>query len=201
MTQENKIALINVNVSVANQNNTDFVVVNEVADPITANVGAALLATYGGGITKFPYYNMSDLLINGRAYIHDFAVPSDNGEYWATIALRIRGGTTDDFAIVVAIPKSQFTQNINASKTRGTTTAVIIACVTSLLGVGLTLIAAWPLKKMTKNMELATKLDFSMLEGGKFDEGSTFLEIRNLQRTFNTMIKAFAGAIKSNKKL
>ncbi|KAI8800124.1 hypothetical protein BJ742DRAFT_780716 [Cladochytrium replicatum] len=200
ITLEDKLGLANVvNISVANANKTDFVEVTNASDPVIADLGKSLLSYYGGGVSKFPYFNSTTF--KADSVINDFVVPSDNGNVWATTAVRLRSGIRDDFALVVAMPRSQFTRDIDASKTKGTILAILFAVLGLVMGVALTLLATWPLKTMTKNMEKATKLDFSMLESGKFNESNFFLEIRNMQRTFNTMIKAFAGAIKNNRNL
>ncbi|KAI8802454.1 hypothetical protein BJ742DRAFT_911445 [Cladochytrium replicatum] len=200
MTLENKLGLANVvNISVANANNSDFVAVTNASDPIIADLGKALLSYYGGGVSKFPYFNATTFKTD--SVINDFNVPSDNGNVWATTAVRLKSGIRDDFALVVAMPRNQFTRDIDVSKTKGTILAIVFAGLGLVLGVVLTLLATWPLKTMTQNMEKATKLDFSMLEDGKFNESNFFLEVRNMQRTFNTMIKAFAGAIKNNRNL
>ncbi|KAI8815105.1 hypothetical protein BJ742DRAFT_765498 [Cladochytrium replicatum] len=190
LVRENRLALANVNVSVANSDNTDFVDVRNAEDTIIADLGKALMDHNGGGISKLPYFDPTSFIETADSLIRDYSIGSDNGRTWATTAVRLRSGLRDDIALVVAMPRSQFTQQIDQSKNRGTIIAVVFACLGSVLGVVLTLLAAWPLKKMARDMAKATMLDFSILEEGRFDESNMFIEIRNLQKTFNTMIKA-----------
>ncbi|KAI8803752.1 hypothetical protein BJ742DRAFT_484956 [Cladochytrium replicatum] len=200
ITNENKIAFASVSVNLTDGNKS-MVVIDKVSDPIIADIGAALLSHYGGGVSKMPYFNASQFKDTTANLINEFPIASDNGEIWATTAFRLRAGSKDNFALVVSLPKSQFSAAINQSQEHGMIIAALLASLGSIVGVVFTVLAVWPLKKIIKNMSKATKMDFSMLKDGKFDEGNVFIEIRSLQRTFNTMIKAFAGAIKANQKL
>ncbi|KAJ3156085.1 hypothetical protein HDU86_004053 [Geranomyces michiganensis] len=59
-----------------------------------------------------------------------------------------------------------------------------------------------PLRRLAHAMGLLTTLDFTSLHKGDIlEQKSAISEIRNVQGTFSTMVKAFAGGIKQNRDL
>ncbi|KAJ3132358.1 hypothetical protein HDU90_007419 [Geranomyces variabilis] len=58
------------------------------------------------------------------------------------------------------------------------------------------------LRRLAHAMGLLTSLDFASLHKGDIlEQKSAISEIRNVQHTFSTMVKAFAGGIKQNRDL
>ncbi|KAJ3273886.1 hypothetical protein HK104_004216 [Borealophlyctis nickersoniae] len=85
----------------------------------------------------------------------------------------------------------------------------------SLLAAIIFIMVAYPLAQLARAMKTLTNLDFASLEKSKVLENrSLLLEARtkrsnittrcglyNVQVTFSTMVKAFAGGIKKNKEM
>ncbi|KAJ3119674.1 hypothetical protein HK098_005235, partial [Nowakowskiella sp. JEL0407] len=206
LANEDKLILANQNITVANATNNGLVAVDKAQDPIIAELGAKLMATYGGGISKFPQFS-SNQIQNYRStkeIMNSFSLTSDKGAEWVTAVLKMSFGAgtpAEIFALVVSMPRSQFTGDVERSTKTGVIITAILAVIGCILGVLATYGATRPLKKISENMAKATNFDFTMIENGKFDESNVFTEIRNLQRTFNTMIKAFAVGIKNSRAL
>ncbi|KAI8814399.1 hypothetical protein BJ742DRAFT_766199 [Cladochytrium replicatum] len=205
LANEFQLAAANVPVELRTSNPNSTALVNATAsnDTVIAELSTNLVALYGGGVSKFiPIsINSTNSFSILSSNIVPFKLQSDNNEEWATIALKVQLTVGEQFGLVVAMPKSQFIGAIESSKARGTVSAAISASVGALLGIALTIYAVQPLKRIIQDMGKATNFDFSMLSSGKFDESGVFSEVRQLQKTFNTMMKAFAGSIKQNREM
>ncbi|KAI8814397.1 hypothetical protein BJ742DRAFT_734192 [Cladochytrium replicatum] len=181
LANEFQLAAANVPVELRTSNPNSTALVNATAsnDTVIAELSTNLVALYGGGVSKFiPIsINSTNSFSILSSNIVPFKLQSDNNEEWATIALKVQLTFGEQFGLVVAMPKR------------------------ALLGIALTIYAVQPLKRIIQDMGKATNFDFSMLSSGKFDESGVFSEVRQLQKTFNTMMKAFAGSIKQNREI
>ncbi|KAJ3128514.1 hypothetical protein HK098_004144 [Nowakowskiella sp. JEL0407] len=202
LANENQLILANSNVEIANKTKSGIVEVSQANDTIIAELGAKLIEKYGGGISKFPEFTVSQIqnFAANSEVMYSVKVNADGGEEWVTTIYKYKLGD-QSFALIVSVPRYQFTGGIEASKRSGVILTAIFAVFGALLGVLATFFAILPLKKISSNMAKATNFDFTMIENGEFDESNLFSEIRNLQRTFNTMIKAFAIGIRNSRAL
>ncbi|KAJ3127412.1 hypothetical protein HK098_006401 [Nowakowskiella sp. JEL0407] len=124
-----------------------------------------------------------------------------DGEEWIISAIPLTFETDDRFVVVIGIPKKEYFGDIDGAIRTGTTISIAIAFCGCVISVALFLIITQPLRAIGQKMEKVAQFDFSMLADGWFKEDNFFLEIRNLERNFNNMVKAFSGGIKVNKDL
>ncbi|KAJ3175138.1 hypothetical protein HK101_010742 [Irineochytrium annulatum] len=90
---------------------------------------------------------------------------------------------------------------MDEAERRGIVVASAVAAAGLLCTALITFLALRPVGAMAKNMTQLTKFDFSLLEKGVLDKRSLLSEIREAETAFDTMVKAFAGAIRRNKQL
>ncbi|KAI8823187.1 uncharacterized protein EV422DRAFT_523664 [Fimicolochytrium jonesii] len=104
--------------------------------------------------------------------------------------------------LVLATPRLAVFQAVELAQRRSTAIAVGVSCG---IAVAMALVFAFivtPLRQLAKAMSLLTQLDFATLENGHIlDQQSWITEIRNMQNTFTTMVRAFAGGLKKNRQL
>ncbi|KAJ3129925.1 hypothetical protein HK098_007679 [Nowakowskiella sp. JEL0407] len=124
-----------------------------------------------------------------------------DGNQWIVAVSKVNFGTPEDFYLVLGIPRNDFFGLVDGSIRTGITLSSVFTLMGVLIGIFVTLGILWPLRRLTNNMKLVTKFDFSMLSSGGLEEKSFFREIQVVQRTFNVMVKAFAGAIQRNREL
>ncbi|KAJ3299844.1 hypothetical protein HK104_006581 [Borealophlyctis nickersoniae] len=107
---------------------------------------------------------------------------------------------TDSVLVVAAVPRREIFGAIDNAKKRSTTVIIAISVAMGVLVCGVFVAVALPLMRLAKAMGVLTNLDFATLEDSRILEAnSTIWELYNVQRTFSTMVKAFAGGIKQNK--
>ncbi|KAI8916760.1 hypothetical protein DFJ77DRAFT_354148 [Powellomyces hirtus] len=108
----------------------------------------------------------------------------------------------ENILLVATLPRSEIYGVIDKARHRSTAVSVGIMAGMSLLVSALFVVAVLPLFKLAREMAQLTKLDFGTLEeSGALEQRSFLWELRKVQATFATMVKAFAGAIKKNKEM
>ncbi|KAJ3000928.1 hypothetical protein HKX48_003175, partial [Thoreauomyces humboldtii] len=106
----------------------------------------------------------------------------------------------DKVLIVIATPRKKVFAQIDAVRSRSVAIAVGLSVGISLLMAILFGLIVIPLRHLAKAMIMLTQMDFAALDSGKLlDEQSHITEIRAVQYSFSTMVKAFAGGIKKNR--
>ncbi|KAI8809157.1 hypothetical protein BJ742DRAFT_852855 [Cladochytrium replicatum] len=122
-------------------------------------------------------------------------------EKWTYSVRRLEVPTAVNIYLIAAIPRSDLFSVIDDAQRTSITVTIVFAVVSMIVVVLVTIGITLPVRTLTGEMSKVASFDFSMLERGFFVENSVFAEIRNMQRTFNTLVKAFAGAIAKNKGL
>ncbi|KAJ3284779.1 hypothetical protein HK104_009774 [Borealophlyctis nickersoniae] len=129
----------------------------------------------------------------------------DGGEPWIINMSPVNFSTyvdTDSVLVVAAIPRKDLFGVIDAAKKRSTSTVIGISVAMGVLVTSVFVAVALPLMKLAKAMGVLTNLDFAQLEESKVMDGNSLIwELYNVQTTFSTMVKAFAGGIKKNKEM
>ncbi|KAJ3131892.1 hypothetical protein HK101_004660, partial [Irineochytrium annulatum] len=154
-----------------------------------ALVGKGLLSIFGS-YGSIPTGSMSTV------YQRTF---NDGQPWFLTTSVMNISGTP--FTFVVAFPRSDMFAKMDAAEKRGVIIAACVAAAGLICTALMTFLSLRPLYAMAKNMTQLTKFDFSLLENGVLDRRSFLAEIREAETVFDTMVKAFAGAIKRNKQL
>ncbi|KAJ3013305.1 hypothetical protein HKX48_005832 [Thoreauomyces humboldtii] len=114
---------------------------------------------------------------------------------------RFDGGAGLDLTIMVVIPESDLLGAIKAARKKVIGTSIGIAFAMLGLATATSFLVTLPLRRLTKVMQQATNMDFSALTGGFLAGRPQISELAIMQRTFETMLRRFASAIESNKKL
>ncbi|KAJ3317401.1 hypothetical protein HDU76_001195 [Blyttiomyces sp. JEL0837] len=158
-------------------------------DTLLNKIGQTILNMYGN-YSRVPYNNGQTVTVQTSI--------GDGQQWFINTKYLVR---PNNWLLVVAIPRNDFFSNIDAAAKK----VLIISVTVGVVGVVLVAVASFlalrPLYKLTKAMELLTKMDFSALEGNILKDRSLISEVRKLQVTFSTMCKAFAAGIRKNKTL
>ncbi|KAI8809258.1 hypothetical protein BJ742DRAFT_805605 [Cladochytrium replicatum] len=123
------------------------------------------------------------------------------GEDWTYSVRMLQVQSSVSMYLVAAIPRQDFFSAIDSAQRTSITVTIVFAAVSMIVVIIVIIGITLPVRTLTAEMSKVATFDFSMLERGFFVENSVFTEIRNMQRTFNTLVKAFAGAISRNKGL
>ncbi|KAJ3156630.1 hypothetical protein HDU86_003854 [Geranomyces michiganensis] len=108
----------------------------------------------------------------------------------------------DVLGLVVAIPHSAIFYKIDIAKKRSVGIAAGLSVGIALIMAVIFALIVTPLRHLAQAMGLLTQMDFAALDNGKIlEERSYISEIRGVQSSFSTMVKAFAGGIKRNREL
>ncbi|KAJ3261928.1 hypothetical protein HK104_006794 [Borealophlyctis nickersoniae] len=109
---------------------------------------------------------------------------------------------TDSLLLVAAVSRKEIYGVIDAAKKRSMSMVIGLSVAMGCVVSGVFIAVALPLMKLAKAMSVLTRLDFAMLEQSNIlDANSLIWELYNVQVTFSTMVKAFAGGIKKNKEM
>ncbi|KAJ3160751.1 hypothetical protein HDU88_007857 [Geranomyces variabilis] len=110
--------------------------------------------------------------------------------------------SSDNLVLVVATPRAAIFAKIDAAQVRSVAIAVGLSVAIAVLMAVLFALIVNPLRHLARAMAMLTQMDFAALDNGKIlEETSHISEIRNVQVTFTTMVRAFAGGIKKNREL
>ncbi|KAI8846719.1 hypothetical protein BC829DRAFT_398073 [Chytridium lagenaria] len=159
--------------------------------PDVALVGKGLFSIYG---------NISTITNETVARTPVWQRKLDDGQEWflSSSIINVRG---TEFILAIAFPRSDMFSKIDSAERQGLVIAVCVAVAGTLLTGALTFLALRPLHNMALSMKQLTKFDFSSLENGALERRSLMAEIREVEVVFDTMVVAFASAIKKNKAL
>ncbi|KAI8584893.1 hypothetical protein BDZ88DRAFT_435108 [Geranomyces variabilis] len=106
----------------------------------------------------------------------------------------------DQMFLIAGIPRHQIYGKIESAKKQSTAVVIGISVAVTTFVAGVFVAVALPLLRLSQEMAQLTKLDFGTLEtSGALDRRSLIWELRKVQITFATMVRAFAGAIKRNR--
>ncbi|KAJ3121411.1 hypothetical protein HK098_003672 [Nowakowskiella sp. JEL0407] len=196
-----KGAIISTNLDVPNIKNESFVTPSNFDDPIIKEIGK--LISPKGDWSEVPQMSIdaTTLKANTNTKVHKEYILQSNGARWMTVVSKVQFETPDVFYLVVAIPRKDFFGLVDSSIQQGITVSSIFAALGIVVGLGIIVGVLLPLRKLKKNIEKVTDFDFTLLSTGGLEENSVFSEVKAVQRTFNVMVKAFAGAIRRNREL
>ncbi|KAJ3154020.1 hypothetical protein HDU89_008889 [Geranomyces variabilis] len=108
----------------------------------------------------------------------------------------------DVLGLVVAIPHSAVFSKIDSAKSRSIGIAAGLSVGIALIMAVIFALVVTPLRHLAKAMGMLTQMDFAALDNGRILEEQSYIsEIRGVQNSFSTMVKAFAGGIKKNREL
>ncbi|KAJ3172275.1 hypothetical protein HDU87_008136 [Geranomyces variabilis] len=108
----------------------------------------------------------------------------------------------DVLGLVVAIPRKAIFSKIDSAKSRSIGIAAGLSVGIALIMAVIFALIVTPLRHLAKAMGMLTQMDFAALDNGKILEEQSYIsEIRGVQNSFSTMVKAFAGGIKKNREL
>ncbi|KAJ3091126.1 hypothetical protein HK102_001594 [Quaeritorhiza haematococci] len=161
---------------------------NRTFDSISEGVRTELKAIYNSSFSSIPVNipQIWERRINGT----DFII--------SVMALNLT--KVDKYILATVVPREDVFGQIDAAN-RNT---IIIFVVVTVAVVGVIAPLIWmilkPLHKLAVAMERLTQFEFSVLESGTLlDIRSMVTEIANIQNAFSTMVKAFAGGIRTNR--
>ncbi|RKO86945.1 hypothetical protein BDK51DRAFT_27690 [Blyttiomyces helicus] len=175
-----------------NTNYTDFYSINGTQyyasaspNPVVRDMGSFLStlspSDLQGAITSSFSSNGVDYFISTQ-YISD-----QNGLSWV---------------LVLTIPKTDLWGTLESTREKAILAAFFVGLAMVILAVIATYFVTRPMKVLGKNMQQATKFDFSFLQGSKdARRTSVFLELHNMETVFYHMLEKFATAIKANQQL
>ncbi|KAJ3003507.1 hypothetical protein HKX48_001725 [Thoreauomyces humboldtii] len=126
------------------------------------------------------------------------------GEIWIIMVSRVALTTydVDQLVVVTATPRRVIFSKIDSARKKSLGIAVGLSVGISLMMAGLFALIVAPLRRLSIAMQMLTQMDFASLHKGDIlSQKSAISEIRNVQGTFSTMVKAFAGGIKKNRDL
>jgi hypothetical protein len=202
----NKANSISVNQTVSGSNTTTPVRVTADASPDAriSQVGLGLLNAYGGSYANLPFTGSDGSSVS----IASIQLPSTatyDSEKWLVgttkFQLQSNGQSSAEFLLIVAFPRSDIFGDIDKANTVTLITSICVSVGGLLIACSATFMALRPLHKMAISMKQLTKFDFSSLEKGELKSRSMVTEIREVEGVFNTMVVAFASAIKKNRAL
>ncbi|KAJ3086039.1 hypothetical protein HK102_013571 [Quaeritorhiza haematococci] len=123
---------------------------------------------------------------NGTQYIIGFAS-------WNVTAY-------DRWTLAVMAPREQVYGPIDSANQRATIVVVVVTVGVLLTSGAAMFVIVRPLGAVAAAMKRLTNFDFTVLEGGNLMHvNSLVAEIAYIQDTFTTMVRAFAGGIRTNK--
>ncbi|KAI8812673.1 hypothetical protein BJ742DRAFT_28268 [Cladochytrium replicatum] len=173
--------------SVANSAGSDFVAAASSNDTIIAQLSQIVK-------TQTNSFTSTGSLV-GKLY----RTALSSGDQWTYSVAPLTVASTSPLYLIAAIPRRDYFASIDDAQRSAIIVTTVFGIVSMLVVVLAIIGITFPVRKLTTEMVNVAKFDFSMLERGFFVEDSLFSEIRNMQSTFNTLVKAFAGAIKRNK--
>ncbi|KAJ3177303.1 hypothetical protein HDU87_004555 [Geranomyces variabilis] len=144
------------------------------------------------------------------------------GDTWIIVLGRVQFTfyASDTLVVVLAVPRASIFARIDSAQKKSLGLAIGLSVGIGVLMALLFALIVTPLRRLAHAMGLLTSLDFASLHKGNIlDQKSAISEgraqstratapineggkpIRNVQRTFSTMVKAFAGGIRQNRDL
>ncbi|KAJ3086177.1 hypothetical protein HK102_013446 [Quaeritorhiza haematococci] len=110
--------------------------------------------------------------------------------------------TTDRWGVAVLAPREQIFGDIDRANKDAIIVVVVVTLGVVLIIGGVMWWIVTPLSTLAQAMKRLTVFDFAALQEGKLLDVRSFVaEISYIQETFGTMVRAFAGGIRTNKLL
>ncbi|KAI8839293.1 hypothetical protein BC829DRAFT_403908 [Chytridium lagenaria] len=124
----------------------------------------------------------------------------DDGREWfvSTQVIHVKG---TEFVLSLGFPRTDMFSIIDAAKQQSIVIASLISAIGILILSVLSYVSLRPLHHMAVSMKQLTQFDFSVLENGGLERRSHMMEIREVEATFDTMIMAFAAAVREGKEV
>ncbi|KAJ3116859.1 hypothetical protein HK098_006464 [Nowakowskiella sp. JEL0407] len=183
-----------------NIENGKFLKTTNFSDLIIKEIGSLLSPSSTWSEIPSLSIDISSLKVASTLRIHqEFTLST--GSKWLVAISKVQFETPEVFFLFVMIPRRDFFEVVDGSISKGVTLSSVFSVIGFVVGVVVTVGVLFPLRKLKKNIEKVTEFDFSVLSAGGLEENSVFSEVKAVQKTFNLMVKAFAGAIKKNKAL
>ncbi|KAJ3153049.1 hypothetical protein HDU86_005347 [Geranomyces michiganensis] len=126
------------------------------------------------------------------------------GDTWIVLVGRLQMDDyeADQLVVIVAVPRATIFSRIDSAKKKSMGLAIGLSVGIGMLMALLFALIVTPLRRLAAAMGLLTNMDFASLHKGDIlEQKSMISEIRKVQATFSTMVKAFAGGIKKNKEM
>ncbi|KAJ3172551.1 hypothetical protein HDU88_005879 [Geranomyces variabilis] len=162
-------------------------------ETLSASLRAAVVAKYG------KYSSMLSDPDFGKSFEAQV-----EGDTWIIVLGRVQltAYASNTLVVVLAVPRASIFSRIDSAQKKSLGLAIGLSVGIGMLMALLFALIVTPLRRLAHAMGLLTNLDFASLNKGNIlDQKSAITEIRNVQRTFSTMVKAFAGGIKQNRDL
>ncbi|KAJ3127008.1 hypothetical protein HK098_006899 [Nowakowskiella sp. JEL0407] len=175
-----------------------FVAVSEYADAVISQIGKLISPSGTWKEANELAVDPKTLSVTNSKSINNEYTLNDTSKWIVTVA-KISFNTPEVFYLIVGIPRKDFFDTVDTSIRTGIVLSSIFTFIGLIVGSLVTVGIVWPLQNLTKDMKLATTYDFSSLSNGGLKENSIFTEIQSVQKTFNIMMQAFAGAIQRNR--
>ncbi|KAJ3127009.1 hypothetical protein HK098_006900 [Nowakowskiella sp. JEL0407] len=184
--------------TVNGQNVTSFVLVSEYSDKVTSQIGKQISPSNSWKEVDALAVDPKTLEVTNSKTAGNEYILNDNSKWIVTIA-RMSFYTPEKFYLILAIPRSELFETVDGSIRTGITLSSVFTIVGLIVGFLVTIGIVWPLQTLTKDMRLATTYNFSSLSAGGLRMNSVFTEVQTVQKAFNIMVQAFAGAIQRNR--
>ncbi|KAI8809155.1 hypothetical protein BJ742DRAFT_738325 [Cladochytrium replicatum] len=163
--------------SIANLLGTSFVQATSANDSVIPLIAEDI-------VTKANSFKSMSSVIG---YLIQASLPDDK---WTYSVRSLEVPASNAMYLVAAIPRRDFFSIIDSSERASITVTVAFAVVSIIVVILVIMGITFPVRKLTADMSKVAVFDFTMLERGFFVENSPFTEIRRMQRTFNTLVKA-----------
>ncbi|KAJ3150714.1 hypothetical protein HDU86_006331 [Geranomyces michiganensis] len=160
-------------------------------ETLSKSIHAAVLTRYGDYKTVIAMAGqMFETKIDGELYLILVGT------------VKLTAYDENNLVLVIATPRNTIFAKIDSAQKHSVIMAVgLTTGIAVLMALIFALIVA-PLRHLAKSMVMLTQMDFAALENGKIlAETSYISEIRAVQRSFTTMVLAFAAGIKKNREL
>ncbi|KAJ3411111.1 hypothetical protein HDV05_002720 [Chytridiales sp. JEL 0842] len=152
------------------------------------SVSKGLFNLYGGSSSFASNNTMDTLNVDGTAWVvatQTILTPYSNQSY----------------RLVLMVPRVDFYGQSEAVRTKSLAVALGVAAAGFVIIGILGFVSSIPLRRLSASIQQLTKFDFSALENGKLERTSFVSEINDIEISFLTMVRAFAGAIKKNREI
>ncbi|KAJ3408137.1 hypothetical protein HDV05_005137 [Chytridiales sp. JEL 0842] len=157
-------------------------------DPVIQSVSTALFAKYGGTLNIPFNTTMDTVAVNGNTWV-------------VSTQMILTPYANQPYRLVLMVPRVAFFGQSEEAFRKSLIVALSIAAAgfvaISIIGY----ISSVPLRRLAASIIQLTKFDFSALENGKLNTSSFVSEINDIEISFLTMVRAFAGAIRKNREI
>ncbi|KAI8912899.1 hypothetical protein DFJ77DRAFT_440961 [Powellomyces hirtus] len=160
--------------------------------------------TFSPILTAFVESTFKDINNVPESVTSQLQAKLDGKEDWIVLVSRIQVTSYSDDVIVLvsATPRKLIFERIDKARTRAMAIAIGLGISIVIVISSLFVLVTVPLRRLGTAMKMLTKMNFASLEDGSILKADSHItELRWIQQTFSTMVKAFAGGIKKNKEM